>query len=140
MNEPRDAGTSGAPANTGGGVDVPKGNHSRKDAARQVRRLAQYGCYAERKQDPMARLGERVTRLPSGCWQYGDHLDEYGAFILGRQQYAHRVVYEILVGPIPEGFVIHHECEHRGCVNPQHLLALSPGDHMRRHAEMRKAS
>lgn len=34
---------------------------------------------------------------------------------------AHRVVWEALNGPIPEGMVIDHLCRNRSCVNPMHL-------------------
>lgn len=34
---------------------------------------------------------------------------------------AHRVVYELLVGPIPEGFVLDHVCEDTTCVRPAHM-------------------
>jgi hypothetical protein len=34
---------------------------------------------------------------------------------------SHRVVYEALVGPIPEEAVIDHLCRVRNCVNPDHL-------------------
>lgn len=33
----------------------------------------------------------------------------------------HRVVYEALVGPIPDGMVIDHLCRQPSCVNPAHL-------------------
>lgn len=34
---------------------------------------------------------------------------------------AHRVVYEELVGPIPDGLMLDHLCRVRHCVNPEHL-------------------
>ena len=93
------------------------------------------------------KFGRRVTVMPNGCWAYNGELDLYGQFcyfgVSGEAQAkvpAHRFAYETLVGPIPDGHHVHHECEHRGCVNPAHLIALAPGDHHRRHAEMRQAN
>jgi hypothetical protein len=34
---------------------------------------------------------------------------------------AHRVVWELIVGPIPEGLVLDHRCSNTRCVNPGHM-------------------
>lgn len=42
---------------------------------------------------------------------------------------AHRAAHELFIGPIPEGFTIDHVrargCQHRHCVNPAHLEAVT---------------
>lgn len=62
------------------------------------------------------------------CWPWTSaRIDAgYAAFTLnGRTQYAHRLAYEDLVGPIPEGLMLDHVkawgCKMRHCVNPLHL-------------------
>lgn len=38
-----------------------------------------------------------------------------------KQVLAHRLAYELFVGPITLGHVINHTCGNRGCCNPNHL-------------------
>ena len=66
-------------------------------------------------------LDDKVYRDPnSGCWVW---LGAGGGGGYGRigVKFAHRVVYEELVGPIPEALVLDHLCRVKPCVNPYHL-------------------
>lgn len=61
---------------------------------------------------------------PGDCWLWTGTIrpDGYGQVTVGRkQQRAHRLVYELLVGPIPEGLTLDHLCRNPPCVNPDHL-------------------
>lgn len=44
----------------------------------------------------------------------------------GRILLAHRVVYELEVGQIPDGYEVDHRCGKTLCCNPKHLEAVPP--------------
>lgn len=71
------------------------------------------------------RFDEKVELDPkTGCWEWQACRCSggYGNFRhKGRVVVAHRLAYETLVGPIPEGLDIDHLCRNRKCVNPHHL-------------------
>jgi len=54
----------------------------------------------------------------------------------GRTHLAHRVSYELNVGPIPDGFQIDHVkdrgCHSRLCINPAHLEPVTPRENVNR--------
>ena len=93
----------------------------------------------------------RMEPQPNGCIYFTGSLNEsgYGQVwikVAGSNllRKAHRAAYELLVGPIPDGLVLDHECHnrdasclggstcpHRRCVNPEHLAPKSKGENTR---------
>jgi hypothetical protein len=61
---------------------------------------------------------------PSECWEWiGPRTDRgYGHLVINKKnKRAHRVAYELAVGPIPAGLVVMHRCDNPPCCNPAHL-------------------
>ena len=77
----------------------------------------------------MERFCQKVATDPaSGChtWQAYKNANGYGRFsVNGKNQPAHRFIYEQEIGPIAIGLTIDHLCRNRACVNPAHLEAVS---------------
>jgi hypothetical protein len=69
------------------------------------------------------------VEVTDDCWVWTSRLryDGYGQFQVfkGVTRRAHRVAYELFVGPVPEGLVLDHLCRNRACVNPGHLEPVS---------------
>ena len=72
------------------------------------------------------------ARPASPCQPYRGSIDREGygrvprngTGLSGRR--AHRVAWEEVNGPIPEGLTIDHLCRNRACVNVEHLEAVTP--------------
>lgn len=97
---------------------------------------------------PLERLMADATTTSQGCILFGGATISkgYGQIsVHGRQMLAHRAAYELLVGPIPDGLVIDHQCHnrdltcrggdaclHRRCINVEHLEPVTGAENTRR--------
>ncbi|MFF2054137.1 HNH endonuclease signature motif containing protein [Leifsonia sp. NPDC058194] len=91
--------------------------------------------------DPWIRFWPKVD-AGGDCWEWQGAVrqDGYGAFwFKGQMTTAHRVAYELLMGPIPLGLQIDHLCKNRQCVNPDHLEPVT-AELNRRRGEYGKAA
>lgn len=73
---------------------------------------------------PLDRFYPKVMRR-NGCleWIAGRSHGGYGRFQLnGVNRYAHRVIWELEIGPIPEGIQVLHWCDNPPCVWIPHLF------------------
>ncbi len=85
-----------------------------------------------------------AINLDAPCWLHQGYRSKgYGAMRAnGKQVAAHRYMWTVMRGPIPEGIHIHHLCEIKLCLNPQHMTLVTPREHVflgntwaRRHIE-----
>jgi hypothetical protein len=86
------------------------------------------------------RFHEKYIVSPNGCFIWTDALSRgYGRIKIGRlHRLAHRVAYEIHVGPIPAGMCLDHTCRIHACVNWRHLEAVTTAENNRRAAAGRE--
>jgi hypothetical protein len=65
-----------------------------------------------------------------GCWEWvGGKVQGYGFFHQDKKfRLVHRVIYELLIGKIPETLVTDHLCRTRHCCNPTHLEMVTSGE------------
>lgn len=91
----------------------------------------------ERRASVLARFWEKVDKQPGGCWLWTSAKDRdgYGLFWFDKRYRsirAHRLAYALIVGAIPYGYTLDHECRNKGCVNPAHLDPCTFGENAAR--------
>lgn len=80
------------------------------------------------------RLRAKIT-VVGACWHWGGDRDKDGygrSSRNGRTYQAHRLIYEMLVGPVPEGLTLDHLCSVRHCVRPIHLEPVTQAENVAR--------
>ena len=71
-----------------------------------------------------------------GCWLWGGPIFKRTGYAAiqwrRRSRLAHRISYEQIVGPVPDGLVLDHKCRVRSCVNPAHLEPVTQKENLDR--------
>ena len=100
------------------------------------KRYASGACGRRAKVMPTLRehYEEKVIRGDGDeCWGWKGCLQAGYGFLAHnkKQMNAHRVAYELFIGPIPEGLCVCHKCDNPVCSNPDHLFLGTKGDNLR---------
>lgn len=72
----------------------------------------------------------RIAISPTGCWEWTGQIKAGYGRLSGAS--AHRISYEVFIGPIPSGLTLDHLCYNPPCVNPDHLEPVTAIENLRR--------
>lgn len=91
------------------------------------------------------RILARLEPDENGCWVWqGARTYGYGVVGLGRRgegtAQTHRALWQLAIGPVPDGLHLDHICRNRACANPMHLEPVTQQENIRRGVEYRRAT
>lgn len=76
----------------------------------------------------------------TGCWNWNESFlsSGYGQIHVGKNSLrAHRIAYIQAKGDIPSNYDVHHKCENKKCINPEHLEAVKHSKHKSLHTRIK---
>jgi hypothetical protein len=87
-------------------------------------------------------ITRRLVKPWVDCWIWSGATEKgYGRVVIDDKRVrVHRHVYELLIGPVPEGLELDHLCRVRACFNPAHLEPVTSQENLRRSAPWRVRS
>jgi hypothetical protein len=90
-------------------------------------------CRYSRGETPIEERFWKFVVKADGCWSWLGCTapNGYGLIYdkkLDRKIPAHRLSYEMHIGPVPEGYFVCHRCDNPPCTNPEHLFVGTPKD------------
>lgn len=89
---------------------------------------------AWRREEALTKLGSNYEWADNGClvWMGAKTSCGYGVVRVNkRPMNAHRLVWELVHGPIADGLHVLHACDNPPCFNPDHLSLGTHADNMR---------
>jgi len=79
------------------------------------------------------RIYARVEVNENGCWIVSGKPNDSGYYRVdfdGKSWYFHRLFCDAYNGELRPGNEVHHRCEVSACCNPEHLVQLTPAEHI----------
>jgi hypothetical protein len=78
------------------------------------------------KEENLKTNAKRIEyEINNECWECISHTKDKDGYVKvrrnGKHMRAHRYLFELYKGNIPEGMLIRHKCDNPRCINPDHL-------------------
>lgn len=113
-------------------LTAPADTRGAENLINRVRYLCKPDEVIEKVLGPRQR--SKAVISPNGCilGPANHNLGYCRTLVKGKWVGAHRVAYELFVGPIPDGMELDHVCRVRNCINPAHLEAVTHEENINR--------